>query len=45
VLLVQSEQLRALEVGMELDLVAGGDDLGGLEDGVEMSWEVVGDAD
>lgn len=44
-LLVQGEKLGALQVRVELDLVAGWDDFGGFENGVEVRREVVRYAD
>lgn len=45
VLFVQSEELVALQVRVEFDLVACWDYFGGFEDGVEVRGEVVGHAD
>lgn len=43
--LEEGDEVAVLEVGVELDLVDGGDDVGGLEDVLDVFLEEVGEAD
>lgn len=43
--LVEGEQVGVLEIGVEFDLIDGGCDGRGLQDGFEVGDQVVGDAD